>query len=265
MTDTNPKPSWTRSLASVALGAVDLVLPAICPACQNRPPTVDGLCDTCATERLTLLAMPYCPRCGTTLGPGVPRNPGGCGRCPTPLPRFARTVRLGPYAGAIRQTVKQLKFQRGDFLSIATADLLACAIDATDDLPATDVVVPIPAHWRRRLSRGRDHAGLLARRLGRQLGLPVEPLLVRTRSTPPQTHLSRTARLANVRNAFATRRPDELQGANILLVDDVTTTGATASECARAMLASGAQHVTLGVLAKSEPREAYAEYLPQTN
>jgi ComF family protein len=259
----NSRSSWTRAVVDLAKGAGDLLLPAVCPACQERPPTLDGLCEACAAERLTLLAMPYCPRCGMTLGPGVPADPGGCGKCPTPMPRFSRTVRLGPYAGPLRHAVKHLKFRRGDILSSAATQQLVCAINAADDLPGLDVVVPIPAHWTRRLARGRDHSGLLARRLARHLGLPLEPLLVRTRSTPPQTHLSRTARIANVRNAFTTRDPAAISGANILLVDDVTTTGATANECARALLKGGAKSVTLGVLAKSEPRDAYSEYLPQ--
>ena len=259
---TNRRQSMLRSAASLCRGIGDLLLPGLCPACNQRPPTLDGLCERCARARLMLLAMPYCPRCGSTLGPGIRLDPGGCWQCPSPLPRFTRTVRLGPYAEPIRQTVRQLKYGRLDTLSAAATDLLAHAIRQADDLPLPDVIVAIPAHWRRRIGRGRDHAALIARRLSRALGVPLQTLLTRTRPTPPQTHLSRSARITNVRNAFAAKDTASLKDAHVLLIDDVTTTGATANECARTLRTAGASHVTLGVLAKSEPPEAYAEYLP---
>jgi ComF family protein len=121
-----------------------------------------------------------------------------------------------------------------------------------------DVVLAIPMHWLRRLGRGFDHARAIAAGLARELDLPLGCELVRIRNTPPQVHLSRTRRLQNVRGAFAVRSPAAIVGANVLLVDDVTTTGATADEATRVLLAAGAHSVTLAVLAKAEPPTAYA-------
>ena len=90
------------------------------------------------------------------------------------------------------------------------------------------------------------------------LGLPVGDELVRVRNTPPQVNLSRTGRMANVRDAFAVRHAAGVRGANVVLTDDVTTTGATANEAARTLLRAGANDVTLAVLAKAEPPRAYA-------
>lgn len=241
-------------------GLADMLLPSVCPACGQADVSAAGLCDECNVELLSLIALPYCPRCASTLGPGVPARDDGCHECPTPLPRFARAVRLGPYAGPLRQVIRDLKYHRCDAMLARAGRMLARAVAGKCGGESFDVIVPVPAHWRRRLGRGTDHSMSLARAVAAELPAPVEPELVRIRHTPPQTHLSRTRRLANVRNAFAARAPRAVAGANILLVDDVTTTGATVNEAARTLLKAGASRVTVAVLAKSEPPTAYAEH-----
>jgi ComF family protein len=134
--------------------------------------------------------------------------------------------------------------------------LVAAEID--DDQTAPQLIMPTPMHWRRRLVRGWDHARALAGAIARELRLPVGNELVRLRNTPQQARLPRSRRIENVRGAFAVRKGDGLVGASILLVDDVTTTGATANEAARTLLQAGAARVTLAVVAKSEPPTAYA-------
>ncbi len=253
--------SWLQVLGQ---GLAELVLPGTCPACRADDAGRDGLCDACHAQLLSLVALPYCPRCATTLGPGVPMRDDGCSQCPTPLPQFSQAIRLGPYGGPIRAAVNHLKSHRHGLLLEPFSRLLALGVQARCQTPP-DAVVPIAPHWRRRLSRRTDHAGLLARRLAKQLDCVYQPLLLRTRHTPPQRHLSRRARLENMRNAFAPRWPRDVAGAHLLLVDDVTTTGATANEAARTLMRAGARSVTLAVLAKSEPMAAYAEYRPQAD
>ena len=120
--------------------------------------------------------------------------------------------------------------------------------------------MPVPMHWRRRWSRGYDHARALAKRLAGRLNLPVGNELIRIRYTPPQVTLSRSRRIEIVRGAFALRSTAPIEGAHVLLVDDVTTTGATANETARTLLSGKASRVTLAVVAKAEPPTAYAQH-----
>ena len=120
--------------------------------------------------------------------------------------------------------------------------------------------MPVPMHWRRRLARAADHARILAGELAAELGVPLGDELIRLRHTPPQVDLPRTRRIENVRGAFGVRRAGALAGANVLLVDDVTTTGATANEAAKTLLAAGAEKVALAILAKTEPPTAYATH-----
>jgi len=140
---------------------------------------------------------------------------------------------------------------------------VSAGISGDDDEGGFDLVMPVAMHWRRRLVRGWDHARTLARAAARKLGLPVGNELHRVRNTPPQVHLPRSRRIENVRGAFSVtpRGAKALDGAHILLVDDVTTTGATANEAARTLLRAGAARVVLAVIAKSEPPTAYTEHV----
>ena len=253
----------TLQAVRTGLGALlDLVLPTTCSACGADDVSTGGLCDACNVALLSLAALNYCPRCGATIGPNIPVRDDGCSACPAPLPRFASVTRLGPYAFPLRRVVQNLKYHRIETMCPRLGRMLAHALQARCDQDAFDLVMPVPMHWRRRLARGCDHARTLARAVGRRLDLPVGDELVRIRHTPPQVHLPRTRRIENVRGAFAATRPEDLAGARILLIDDVTTTGATANEAARTILRAGASSVHLAVVAKAEPPRAYTDHLP---
>lgn len=242
---------------AIADGLGDLILPRTCLACGSDSPAAGGLCGDCNVELLSLVSLPSCPRCGTTLGPNIPVRDDGCDGCPSTLPRFRQVIRLGPYAGPLRSIVKELKYRRRT-MRRRLGEMLGQAVRnrCTDEL---DVVMPVPMHWRRRLARGQDHAATLASVVAKPLGLPVGGELVRIRNTPPQTHLPRSGRIENVRGAFAVEPADAVAGAGVLLVDDVTTTGATANEAARTLLRAGAVRVVLAVICKAEPPTAYSQ------
>ncbi len=241
-------------------GLTDLLLPAVCGGCGSRLAGEGGLCEPCDLRLLSLVSMNYCPRCGTSLGPGVPPSDEGCAYCPNPLGRFARVVRLGPYADPLRSMLRELKYRRREGMVRRLGRMLAAAVASGQAGEGLDLVMPVPMHWRRRLWRGGDHSRRIAEALAEELGLPVGCELVRVRHTPQQAHLPRTRRFQNVRGCFEARATRALAGTSVLLVDDITTTGATASEAARVLLEAGAQRVVLAAVAKSEPRRAYAEY-----
>jgi ComF family protein len=243
----------------VLAGLTDLFLPEVCGGCGRDLGGEEGLCQVCGVRLLTLVSMRYCPRCGTSLGPGVPMNEEGCTFCPVPIGRFARVVRLGSYVDPLRAMLRELKYRRQEWMVARLAKMLAAAVGTRCPGETFDLVMPVPMHWRRRLWRGCDHSRLLGASLAADLRLPLGHELVRIRHTPQQAHLSRTRRLENVRGSFEARAKAALAGASILLVDDVTTTGATASEAARALLDAGASRVTLVAAAKAEPRRAYSE------
>lgn len=236
----------------------DLVLPELCGACQGADVSSRGLCDKCLAQLLKLVCLPYCPRCGSTTGPNIPVRQDGCPACPPTLPRFARVVRIGPYADPLRHAIRNLKYRGRQQLRNQLADLLAQATQSAYPDKKFDVIVPIPMHWISRLTRGSDHAMLLAAATSRRLDVPLGKELIRMRNNPPQARLSRTQRIENIKGAFELADAKTIDGANVLLVDDVTTTGATANEATRILLEAGAEKVTLAVIAKTESPIAYA-------
>ena len=239
---------------------LDLVLPAVCPACRANDSGIDGwLCPQCSKDLLLLVSRPYCPRCGASLPPGSNVRPDGCYACPTTLPHFSQIVRLGRYEGPLRQLIRQIKYRASDSAARRLAALMAQALSSQPIGKSIDLVLPIPAHWRRRFSRAFDHSGALAKAIAGQLHLPLGDELSRVRHTPPQAHLSRTRRLENVRNAFGAKSPATIAGATIALVDDVSTTGATADEASRTLLNAGASKVIVVVIAKADPPRAYEQ------
>ena len=115
-----------------------------------------------------------------------------------------------------------------------------------------DVIIPVPLSLARLRNREYNQSLLLADRLSQARNIPFSyDNLVRTRETAPQTELSRAVRLKNLRRAFAVRRPADITGQRILLVDDVFTTGTTVNECAKALRKAGAADVYVCTLART--------------
>jgi ComF family protein len=194
--------------------------------------------------------------------PGTERfgGPDGCPACPEVMPHFKQLVRLGPYARPLRQAIGRLKYHGGPASLRQLGVMLALAVRSR--LPALpDLVLPVPMHWARRLSRGRNHAADLAQAVARRLGLPIGDELLRVRNTPPQVHLPASRRRENLRGAFKVVRRDTLRSCHVLLIDDVVTTGSTANEAAGTLLQAGAAAVTLAVLAKTPAPAAYSAQL----
>jgi ComF family protein len=144
---------------------------------------------------------------------------------------------IGEYAGSLRAIVHALKY--GGRRSVAKQLARRLVVQGADVLDGADCVVPVPLHRSRRRTRGFNQAEEIAR----HLPLPMRNALTRVRATPSQTELPASRRHANVRNAFRLRRRTSVNGLVVVLVDDVSTTGATLNACARRLLAAGAREV----------------------
>jgi competence protein ComFC len=198
------------------------------------------LCEACWSG-LPRHHGPSCA-CGVSLVPGVT----ACGRCRRGLSSFAAGASLGPHEGALRVAVHELKYRSRRRVAGRLSEAMLGLPQVRAVLVGASVLVPVPLHPRRRRSRGFNQSELLAEELGRRAGIATAAsALVRRTDTPPQTGLSAAARRANVRGAFAVRHRSQVSGRAVVLVDDVLTTGATASACARALTAAGAREVRL--------------------
>jgi ComF family protein len=172
-----------------------------------------------------------------------------CPRCRrrTPLVTLARAI--GPYEGTLRAIVHALKYDGRPTLGRHLAARMREA--GADVLAGADLIVPVPLHRSRERTRGFNQA----RELARHLGLPVADALERTRRTPSQADLPAAKRHANVRAAFACRRNANVDGRTIVLVDDVSTTGATLNACAAPLLDAGACEVRALTAARAVARQ----------
>ncbi len=146
--------------------------------------------------------------------------------------------------GVVRELIHRLKYGGEVWLAAPLSNFLAWGFrDPRLSVCCFDMVVPVPLHPLRKRERGFNQAELLGRRLAKQHGLSFCDALERVRYTVTQTHFDRHRRMQNLRDAFALRRHVLVEGKDLLLVDDVLTTGSTLDECARVLLRAGAQSV----------------------
>lgn len=242
-------------LRSGARALGDLVLPPACLACHTPLAEHDSLCAGC-WRSIIFVRPPLCDRLG------LPMPFGGTGRLVSAAaaaepPVWDRLRAVAVYEGVMRDMIHALKYADrhdarrlfGRWLAEAGRDLLGEA----------DVIVPVPLTRWRLLRRQFNQAALLAREVSVRTGVPADPhALAKIRTTLPQMGLSGEQRRLNVRGAF--RVPDRyrrsIAGRRVVLLDDVTTTGATLTAATRALQAAGAAHVDALVLALVPDRHA---------
>ena len=231
-------------------GVLAAVLSAPCVVCGQilDAPMAGPVCRACWTD-VRLISPPICGRCGYPLAAPPPEGAASCAACAR-LHALGSLRAAGAYAGTLRQLLHALKYTRRRSLA-ATLSRLAAERGAAM-LEGAHVAVPVPLHPIRLWTRGFNQADLLAR----GLGIPVRRLLRRRRATVPQASRTGAARAVNVHNAFALARPaawtrPHVEGRVIVLVDDVSTTGATLDECAVVLRAAGARDVRAVVVART--------------
>jgi len=224
---------------------------AICDASVERR-KFGVVCERCwAATRVFKGTEALCWKCGVLLdfeALPVAADEVRCGRCETQSFAVARTV--GPYKGALRESVLELK--RQPYLAPQLAGLLT-AVAMRQPLNSSTRIVPVALHKGRLRSRGFNQATVIGEALSRELGLPLDDVsLVRVLSTEKyRAGLDAKGRRETVADAFAVRHPRLVANENILLVDDVFTTGATVSACAEALHDAGAQNVFVLTIARA--------------
>jgi len=231
---------------------LNVVYPPACLVCRAAVADHGGLCANCWRE-IGFIEAPFCERLGAPfereLGQGALVSPEAAAN--PPAFRRARAVARYDSDGA-RALAYRLKYRDrmdlaepiGRWMARAGAALLADA----------DLIVPVPLHRRRLFARRFNQAAALARVIARESGAPLDTMsLMRVKPTATQVGFSRAQRIANLSGAFRVddARAAQLRGKNILLVDDVLTTGATANAASRALLKAGVSAVDLLVFARA--------------
>jgi ComF family protein len=212
------------------------------------------VCPDCL-DSIRPLAGPLCDWCGDKL---IPQAEQGqiCIHCEETAPRFHHAAAYGEYQAALRGLIHLLKYQSVRPAARPLGLQLAQTIRSMLlEFVEPVVLIPVPLHNARRRRRGFNQAEEISRVALRELrDLPVElalKVLVRTRPTESQTGFTREQRRENLRGAFAVPDSSRIRGRNVLLVDDVLTTGATADECGRILLRAGAKKILTATVARA--------------
>jgi ComF family protein len=236
---------------SVARTLLDAVLPPLCLGCGEIVGETGTLCATCWSKQ-AFLGPPHCARCAWPFPADADAGPDAlCGACLAHPPRYRRARAVLVYDQPSRALV--LPFKHGDRTDMAAAYAAWMVRAGAELLAETDLIAPVPLHWRRLFTRRYNQAVLLAKGIAKRSGKALAPdLLRRVRWTGSQAGLRATERRDNVRRAFAVhpRWADRIDGKSVLLVDDVLTTGATVEACALALRRAGASHVDVLTLAR---------------
>ena len=225
-------------VSRIAKSTLDLVFPMHCLGCHQEGAVI---CFECV-KRLKRLERPYCDKCAQ------PNSGPVCAWC-LERPLAVETIRaVFLFEGPVREAVHRLKYRGQRAAAPQLGGLMAQTV--AGDVRSVDLATPVPLHPSRLRERGYNQSLLLAKELGKVLGLPVQDgLLSKVKNSPPQVGTrSREDRQSNVSDSFECRRP--VEGLTVLLIDDVATTGSTLSECAATLKAAGAKSVRGLVLAR---------------
>jgi ComF family protein len=232
-----------RALAS-------LFYPPACSVCATSVGHQDYLCAECE-RKLPRITPPFCATCSEPFS-GAISDTFNCANCAQRTLYFESAVAIYRSRGVIRHLVHQLKYNNQLHLRHPVANWVNDALD-DDRLRGHDfdLLVPVPLHPARKRHRGFNQAEELARLVSKRRGIACRAVLQRTRYTTTQTQFDRAERMENLHNAFRLRKKEDVRGLRVLLIDDILTTGATLSECARVLRRAGASMVYAATAARA--------------
>ena len=223
--------------------ALSLVFPIKCAVCD----CIDTkyICENC-TSKFQVLGDQICRICG------APSLTDKCRNCINDPPSFTSARAVAVFENELRTAIHAMKYYG---IQPVAKELSEMMINFALAHPAffskVDLIIPVPIHIRRERLRGFNQAVLLAEPLSRALSIHMDKkALVRNKSRRPQVDLTREQRIANVQGVFTVRYPEVVRGKNIMLVDDVLTTGSTADSASRELLKAGAKSVCVFTAAR---------------
>ena len=228
-------------LTDIAKAIGSLFFPAHCAGCGCRVEDPETLCTRCAVD-VSRIVQPRCEQCSQPYSGVAPAFQ--CPNCRGEVYHFVCAVSVAKSRGVIRDMVHRLKYGRELWLGRVMAELLEEGL-ADERLKGVsfDALVPVPLHPKRQREREFNQSDILAKELSRRCQVPLRQLLERRRYTTTQTALDRRGRRQNLREAFVLRKNTDVTDLNLLLVDDVLTTGSTLDACAAALVEAGAASV----------------------
>ncbi|MFA5157248.1 MAG: ComF family protein [Candidatus Omnitrophota bacterium] len=239
-------------LRNLISGLCDIVYPKTCHACGLKitAGSIDGLVCASCWSKIKRNLPPFCRKCGRNIaGSGSGNN--SCANCVSGNLHFDRAFSPCLYDGTIKELVHAFKYKNKDYLSgILARPMIEFIEEYNLPMRAIDALAAVPLSTVKLREREFNQALLLAGHIGKEFNKEIlHGRLLRLRNTRSQAELDNRQRCLNVMDAFSVSKGPDLNGKNILLIDDVLTTGATASEAAKALKNAGANMVYVLTLA----------------
>lgn len=235
---------------------LNIILPRQCAVCSTNinGSKRDFLCD-CCFEAIEIIKDPFCKSCGRPFvsKETLRHSPGHlCAACREKKLYFHSARAIGAYSGILKKLIHIYKFKKKRALGEPLSEIMIDHLDKRFERIDFDMLLPVPLHKKRLREREFDQSLLLALHMGRRLKIPVlADFLIRCRYTRPQLELKVKERARNVKNAFKINGVNRIEGKNILLVDDVFTTGATVNECSRVLKKQKPNRIDVLVLSRT--------------
>jgi ComF family protein len=231
---------------------IDFCYPPVCAICRGPGRNESPLCGGCFDELRKLEGSPACDRCAMPVAQfGAP-----CPHCyGEGLSPFEGILRLCLYREPVRGLIHQIKYHSQWTLAEMLADRLLEQKPVQALLEQTDVIVPVPLHPWRQMIRGFNQAEIVARRIASRARIRLRRPLVRLKATETQTHLhSKARRMDNLRDAFGLLRPNAVTDKHVVVIDDVTTTGATLHHAGKCLKEAEPASLCAIVVAVADPQ-----------
>lgn len=248
---------------------LNLIFPAICKNCDSivsADAATSYFCKNCWTD-IEWFDCPCCPQCGLPYASGYiqPRSEQSpvshlCGNCREKPPCFDKVVSAGPYNGVLSEAIRLFKYKKKvHFGKILTEWALKSPLVAnaftkrvfSDESILPLYLIPVPLHYKRLRVREFNQSAIMASVISNKFGIPVlTNILMRHHHTKPQVELGGMDRRENVAGAFSIEDSSLIEGKEIILVDDVYTSGSTVNECAKVMKKNGAEKVYVVTIAR---------------
>jgi ComF family protein len=249
------RPNALRHAAERFSGALfNLVFPDDCRLCQQPLKNLSRIpvCPACLSLPKALEAEFFCRACRTPFVDDYPLDEHDlCTVCRESLVNFDTAYSFGSYEGPLRTLIHLFKYGKVESLAEPLSRFVIQALPLDQNF---DLVIAMPMHWRKQWERGFNQAELLAQPVAKRYGLKLSNHLRRKRYTKAQAGLSELQRRENLKDSFAVRRPGQVAGKRVLLIDDVFTTGATLRAAAAVLKNAGAARVSALTLARVDRR-----------
>lgn len=220
-------------------GIVSLFFPKRCPFCGAVIKQSELICNSCSAS-LPLIQQPVCRRCGRELS---------LCECKNKIKEYERLIAPFYYEGPVKRGIHRIKFQKKSAGTAAFAYYMEKSLSVRCNDVHFDDIVPVPMTKKEITERGFNQSVLLGKELSRHFGIPLSETLIKPNEIKPQRSCSEKERWGNVFGAFTVSKKADFTDKTLLLVDDVSTTGATLNECAKVLKLAGAKNVCCAVAA----------------